>query len=452
MLLVSSLLYLRTAQRLARNDERRRAVLLTLAAALPVLASLAYMLNWLPLRFDLTPSALAISLLLLSTTIFRYRLLESLPLARRDVIEHLPDGVVLADAGGLIQDLNPAAAAILGVPAAALRQRPLAALLDGFPLDADGALFRAALAQLGENGLPVAAEVATPDHRRLELSAMLVRDARGEPVGQCAVVRDRTEERQFELLVRQTQRLQTVGTLVAGIAHEVNNPLAFIHANLMQIQRLGEIVEAHKTGPEGKLAAELADLAPIAAETLDGIQRIERIVADMRRLSSVREDGFARVDLNEVARDAIRLANLHRDASIAIDVVYWREPLQVEGSAQRLVQAVLNVLMNSRQALGRRRDGHIALAVRSDGELAVIEVRDDGPGIPPELHERIFDPFFTTKDPDQGTGLGLAVALEIARDHGGVLDVRSRPGEGATFSLRLPTRGAGAAAREPSAA
>ena len=452
MIVVSSMLYLRTARRLARNDERRRAVLLTLAAALPVLSSLVYLLNWLPLRFDLTPSALAIALLLLSTTIFRYRLLESLPLARRDVIEHLPDGVVLADAAGGILDLNPAAAAILGVPGASLRQRPLAALLDAFPLDADGARFRAALARLAETNVPLSAEIATRDHRRVELSAMLVRDARGEPVGQCAVLRDRTEERRFERLVSQTQRLQTVGTLVAGIAHEVNNPLAFIHANLMQIQRLGEIVEAHREGPAAKLAAELADLAPIAAETLDGIQRIERIVADMRRLSSSREESLARVDLNEVARDAIRLANLHRDASVAIEMAFWREPLCVEGSAQRLVQAVLNVLMNSRQALGHRRDGQIALCVRADAGQAVIEVSDNGPGIPRELHERIFDPFFTTKDPDQGTGLGLAVALEIARDHGGVLDVRSRPGEGACFSLRLPARGAGMATREPSAA
>jgi two-component system sensor histidine kinase HupT/HoxJ len=427
-------------------------VLLTIAAAIPVVASGAYMLNWLPIRFDLTPSGLAISLLLLSTTVFRYRLLESLPLARRDVIEHLPDGVVLTDANGAIQDLNPAAAAILGVGLPALRQRPLAVLLDGFPREADVVRFRTALAQLGEKGLPLAAELTTSDHRRVEVSAMLVRDARGEPVGQCAVLRDRTEERRFEKLVRQTQRLQTVGTLVAGIAHEVNNPLAFIHANLVQIQRLGELADSHRNGPDAKLAEELADLAPIAAETLDGIQRIERIVADMRRLSSTREESLARIDLNEVSRDAIRLANLHRDANVSIDVSFWREPLCVEGSAQRLVQAVLNVLMNSRQALERRQGGRIQLTVRAEAEQALIEVCDNGPGIPPELHERIFDPFFTTKDPDQGTGLGLAVALEIARDHGGVLDVRSQTGEGATFSLRLPVWGAGAAASEPTAA
>ena len=452
LLACASVLYLRTARRLARNDERRRSVLLTIAAAIPVVASTAYMLGWLPVKFDLTPSGLAISLLLLSTTVFRYRLLESLPLARRDVIEHLPDGVVLTDVGGAIQDLNPAASAILGVGLPALRQRPLAALLDGFPREAEVVRFRTALAQLAEKGSPLAAELTTSDHRRVELSAMLVRDARGEPVGQCAVLRDRTEERRFERLVRQTQRLQTVGTLVAGIAHEVNNPLAFIHANLMQIQRLGELAESHRNGPDAKLAAELADLAPIAAETLDGIQRIERIVADMRRLSSTREESFARIDLNEVSRDAIRLANLHRDANVSIDVSFWHEALCVEGSAQRLVQAVLNVLMNSRQALERRADGRIRLAVRAEAGQALIEVGDNGPGIPRELHERIFDPFFTTKDPDQGTGLGLAVALEIARDHGGVLDLRSPPGEGATFSFKLPVWGAGEAASEPTAA
>jgi signal transduction histidine kinase len=231
-----------------------------------------------------------------------------------------------------------------------------------------------------------------------------------------------------------------VGTLAAGIAHEVNNPLAFIRANLSHIQRLGEIVEAKRGDADAKLAAELADLPGIAAETLDGIQRIERIVLDMRRLSSSREETFMRVDLNAVARDALRLAKLHREANVAIEVSFGPEPLLVDGSPQRLVQALLNVLMNALQAVARQPGARVGLSLREQGDEAVVEVSDNGPGVPHDLQERIFDPFFTTKDPDQGSGLGLAIAFDVARDHGGLIELRSRPGEGASFSLRLPRR------------
>ena len=284
------------------------------------------------------------------------------------------------------------------------------------------------------------------------MTACQVRDPRGEAVGQYLLLRDRTEERRFERIARQTQRMQTVGTLAAGIAHEVNNPLAFIRANLTEIQRLGEIAESHRQGPEAKLAAELADLPGIAAETLDGIHRIERIVSGIRRLSTPRGEPVGRVDLNEVARDAVRLANLHRDTSVAVEVELWQQAVWVEGSARRLVQAVLNVVMNAHQALEHRPDRRIAIATRIDGDRAVIEVTDNGPGIARELQERIFDPFFTTKDPDQGTGLGLAIAFDIARDHGGLLDVSSRSGEGATFAFRLPARSPAGLLQAPSAA
>ena len=435
---VASAIYLRSAARLLRRGERWRGALLAVAVVLPILASCCYLLRLLPLSYDLTAPGLTISLVLLTNAVFRERLREALPITRRDAIEHLPDGVVLADALGSILDLNPAAEAILGVPAASLRRRPLASVMLTPALADSTAPLRDELGRLAQTDSALSTELLTPDERRIQLTALQVRDARGETVGQYVLLRDRTEERRFERIARQTQRLQTVGTLAAGIAHEVNNPLAFIRANLTEIQRLGEIAEAHREGPEAKLAAELADLAGIAAETLDGIHRIERIVSGMRRLSTPRGEPVARVDLNEVARDAVRLANLHRDPRVGVEVGFWHEAVWVEGSARRLVQAVLNVVMNAHQALERRRGGKIAISTRTDGDQAVIEVTDNGPGVPRELQDRIFDPFFTTKSPDQGTGLGLAIAFDIAREHGGLLDVRSRPGEGATFALRLP--------------
>jgi PAS domain S-box-containing protein len=445
-------IFLAYAGSLAREGRRGRALLLGVAAVVPVFASCAYVFRLLPHKFDLTASGLVVSLLLIAGIAFRHRLLEALPLTHRGVIEHLADAVVLADAAGAIVELNVAAERLLGAPAAELRGRPLATLLERVvPADA-GPTLHERLACLGADANELATGFATVDGRRLELLACLVRDERGEAVGQYALLRDRTDAHRFERMARQTQRLKTVGTLAAGIAHEVNNPLAFIRANLTEIQRMGEIVEARREGPDAKLAAELADLAPIAAETIDGIHRIERIVAGMRRLSAPRGEPVATVDLNEVARDAVRLANLHRDAGVSVEVDLWREPVWVEGSARRLAQALLNVLLNASQALEGRSDRRIAVSTRVEGDHALVEVTDNGPGIPSELHERIFDPFFTTKDPDQGTGLGLAIAFDIARDHGGVLDVRSRPGEGATFALRLPLRAVAMLPRAPSAA
>jgi PAS domain S-box-containing protein len=438
LMAIASVIYLSGAARLLRRGERGRAVLLMAAVAIPILAPLSFIFRLLPVSYDVTAPALAISVVLLAHGVFRERLREALPITRRDVIEQLPDGVVLADASGTILDLNPAAEAILGASAASLRRRPLADVMLTPALAESTASPAAAASPLAPTEPAVTAELLTPDERRIQMTALRVCDRRGDAVGQYVLLRDRTEERRLERSARQSQRMQTVGTLAAGIAHEVNNPLAFIRANLTEIQRLGEIAESHRQGPEAKLAEELADLPGIAAETLDGIQRIERIVSGMRRLSTPRGEPVARVDLNEVVCDAVRLANLHRDDRVAVELNLWRQPVWVEGSARRLGQALLNLVLNAHQALEGARDGRIAIATRCDGDVAVVAVADNGPGIPIELQERIFDPFFTTKSPDKGTGLGLAIAFDIARDHRGLLDVRSRPGAGATFSLRLP--------------
>jgi signal transduction histidine kinase len=298
------------------------------------------------------------------------------------------------------------------------------------------------LASLSAGNVPFVAEVRTADQRIVEVSVASVRADLAEPAGWFVVLRDRTEERRFERIARHTEKLQSVGTLAAGIAHEVNNPLAFIRANLSQIHRMGERVEAchAERDPDAKLAGELADLREIAEETLDGIERIERIVAGMRRLVPSGEQSLQRVDVNEVVRDALRLSNLGRDAQVAVETRFAPALPPVEGTPERLVQTVLNLLVNARQAL-EGRSGRVCVETRCDGASLEIRVGDDGPGIAEEIRERIFDPFFTTKDPDQGTGLGLAIAFDIVRDHGGDLEVRSKPGAGACFIVRLPACG-----------
>jgi signal transduction histidine kinase len=395
-----SALYLRWAQRMVARDERWRSLTCVAAALVPGLSSVVYVFQVVPLSFDLTPTGLTATMALLSVAIFRYQLLESLPLARRDVVAHLDDGVVVSDRAGLVTDLNPRAEVL---------------------------------------------ELRTLEQRLVELSSSAVCDGAGEPVGLLVLLRDRTEQRRYERLVRQTQKLETVGALAAGIAHEVNDPLAFVHANLAQVERLGERVQGALLGPDAKLADELADLQPIAQETLAGVERIAHIVADMRRLSVERVPSRDCVDLCEVVRDAGRLARLDAQSSPSLEISLEGDLPTVSGSAERLVQIVLNLIENARQALDATPAGRIRVEVRADGRWVEIAVEDDGPGIPDCARERIFDPFFTTKGPDAGMGLGLAIAFDIALEHAGVLEERGRPGGGARFVLRLPASGAPAA-------
>ena len=433
-------IHLHTARRMVLGGDRRRGFLLALFGAIPLASSAIYVFRIFPVPFDLTPTALAFSLVLLSAAVFRYRLLESLPLARRDVIEHLRDAVLIANLEGSILDLNPAAERMLGQSARDLRGQPLAGALSELVQPAGRETLREILEHLESRSIPLETRLHTVDDRWLSLSAALAHDVQGGAAGQFAVLRDRTDEHRYERVVRQTQRLETVGTLAAGIAHEVNNPLAFIGANLRQMQRMGEVVEEHRDPPDAKLAEELADLREIAAETLDGIGRIERIISDMRRLTTDGETPFHAVDLNEVVRDTLRLADLNRAADVEIRASL-HEPLpEVDGAPERLVQALLNLVVNAKQALAGLPDPRIEVSTRVEGRAVRVTVRDNGPGIDVALHERIFDPFFTTKGPDHGTGLGLSIAFDILRDHGGVLEVDSRPGEGTTFAALVPVR------------
>jgi len=440
LLAIGVAIHLRTAARMVVNADRRRGVLLALFAAIPILTSLNYVFQVVPLSFDLTPTGLTFSLVLLSAAVFRYRLLESLPLARRDVIEHLDVGVVIANAEGSILDLNAAAAWILGESAGRLKGRLLVETLASLLPEARREPLERALEGIASTRDSVQTEVHTEDDRFLAVRSALVRDPRGAPAGRFVVLRDRTDERRTERVLHQTQRLETVGTLAAGVAHEVNNPLAFIRSNLQQMHRMGERVDEERAAPgaASKLAVDLSDLREIAEETLDGIDRIERLVSDMRLLSSRRDEPFVATDLNRVVCDALRLADLSRGSDVRIDSDLYEPLPEVSGAPRRLVQALLNVLVNAKQALRETASPHIRVSTRFEHGFVVVSIDDNGPGMDEGVQARIFDPFFTTKGPGEGTGLGLSIAYDILRDHGGALEVVSSPGEGTRFAARVP--------------
>lgn len=431
-------LYLGAARLERGTRERHRWLWIAAAAVLPLLMSGIFLLDSDSALMDFTPTALSISVLILFGTVFRRRLFEGLPIARRDVIEPLRNGVILADAQGQITDLNSAAATLLGCVASEVVQHDVAKLTSELceTPEARAEMYRR-FQDLTALEAGFVFEVSLQNGHRIEFDAVVVR-RENEVAGQYIVMRDRTEERRRERLFSQTQKLESVGSLVAGIAHEVNNPLAYVRSNLIHLERLGEIVQKRLDAFGEADAKQLSEIPQVVAETMDGVDRITKMVRGLRRFSHTSGDVLRPVAINQVLIEAIRLASLDEKQAIEVIRNFASDLPLLQGAPDRLGQVFLNLLLNAKHAL--RDTEHATIIVESTLRDTVIEVRitDNGPGIAADVQSRIFEPFFTTKSSDEGTGLGLAIASDIVHEHSGEIEVSSRPGQGARFTVRLP--------------
>lgn len=280
------------------------------------------------------------------------------------------------------------------------------------------------------------------------------------------IMHDVTEERLVQQETRLSQRLEAVGQLAAGIAHEINTPAQFIGDNLRFAREgvaamlgLHEHLERMARGEEPAdemRVAELLDAAdyeflrhdlPLAIDqSLDGIDRVATIVRAMKEFSHPGADLPEPVDLNEVARSAVTVtrnewkyfAHLHEDLDPALPpVVCHRQAI-----SQVLVNLIVNAAHAIEQAGPREQFPFIVVSTACSDGWAQISVRDEGTGIPREIHERLFDQFFTTKQVGKGTGQGLALAWRTVVDgHGGRLDFTTELGVGTTFTIHLPVAG-----------
>lgn len=230
-----------------------------------------------------------------------------------------------------------------------------------------------------------------------------------------------------------SERLATLGQVAAGIGHEINNPVAYVLSNLAFIR---EQVGVLRQGAR----VDLEEMEQAVLDAHEGATRISDIVRDMRSLARTEEDSGEWFDLNEAIRSALRIARVEttQRAHVTAELI---EGLEVRGSPGPVSQVFVNLLVNAAQALetweGTRRE--IRVNVRRQSDLAVIEVRDTGPGIPPDIQARLFQPFVTTKG-TMGTGLGLSISRNIVRRFGGDISVRSAPGDGTVFIVSLPAR------------
>lgn len=245
-------------------------------------------------------------------------------------------------------------------------------------------------------------------------------------------------------------RLATVGVLAAGVAHEINNPMAYVKSNLEFA------LEAVTTGRAQK---SLDDVKAALGDAAHGIERVQKIVRDLKVFAR-EETAETNVpfDLEPMVESALAITSneLRHRARIVRD---YHPVAQVVGCESKLAQVLVNMLVNAAQAmpLGNPDANEVKVSLKQDSDEVVIEVSDTGPGIPRELLARVFDPFFTTKPVGQGTGLGLAISRRIVTSMNGEIDVHSELGRGTTFAIRLPpattaTLGQPAPAPAPAAA
>lgn len=294
-----------------------------------------------------------------------------------------------------------------------------------------------------------------------ELSISPVTDGKGQIVNFIGVSRDKTKERALQAQLLQSQKMESIGTLAGGIAHEINNPIGFVYSNVGSLQtylgdflallRLYHDLELFLESPDPKIKKILAeieakkkqidldfmvkDIGGLVKDTLEGAERIKSIVANLREFAHTGTGNMELSDLNDAIQKTLKLLN--NELKFRIEVVTELElEEQVVCYPQEIKQVLLNLILNAAQAIPEKGTIHIKTA-KEDSE-AVIRIKDSGTGISPENMTRLFEPFFTTKGVGKGTGLGLSVSYNIIKKHQGKISAESKVGVGSIFTVRLP--------------
>lgn len=274
----------------------------------------------------------------------------------------------------------------------------------------------------------------TGEQRIIADSAAPILDEAGKLLGVVVVFRDVSESRRLQRRLEFAERLASLGTLAAGVAHELNNPLSFVVANVDFALK-----ELQRAQPQLQGLPWLEDVMHALGEAQVGVERVTSIVQELRAFARPASAPFGRLDVNRVVSSAIDMV-AHDLGRTRVTTKFESVPA-VLANETRLGQVFMNLLTNGAQAIAAKGGTGGELTVRTSlGESGqvVVEVRDNGTGMAPDVEKRIFDPFFTTREPGHGTGLGLAVCHGIVTSLGGDIEVRSTLGEGSSFFVSLP--------------
>jgi Signal transduction histidine kinase len=246
-------------------------------------------------------------------------------------------------------------------------------------------------------------------------------------------VQSRLQQSRFQLV--QSERMATLGKLLAGLAHEINNPLTFVYSNMELLRDSLRQLKTLLPDPERKAEALFADLEKMVDTMEEGATRAKDIIDHFRYFSYQGRRQMEEVDLNRVLNQTIDLLAPKWKHRIRIIRRFTGDP-KIHGFPGEIGQVFINILANACEATPRR--GTVRVRTLLDPAGVVVIVRDAGVGISKANISRIFDPFFTTKEQGEGTGLGLAIASQIIQKHQGKIQVKSEPGKGSEFTITLP--------------
>ncbi len=351
----------------------------------------------------------------------------------RALFERSVDAVIVHREGRLLEG-NQAMVELLGVSSAnELRGRRL---LDFVPRKQDQRTAAERFERLARGevpGPPFELVIQRSDGERRHVEAIGVPVERPDGFVALTLVRDLTDRRESQSRLIQAERLASVGSLSAGIAHELNNPLAYVIANLEVAEEELEAIVASSS------STRMRELQDAVREAREGSERARRIVRDLRTFSRVEDEQRVSLDVHRLIDVAVNMSMNELRHRARLVRSYGDVPL-IEADESRLTQVFVNLLVNAAQAIPEGAVDHHEITVVTDTDeqgRCRIRVLDTGTGIPDDVRERVFDPFFTTK-PGEGTGLGLSLAHSIIESFGGTIDATNRPERGAELTVLIP--------------
>lgn len=381
------------------------------------------------------------------------------------VLSGMTDVLIVSDVDGRIQRVNKALETITGQASNAVVGRQLADLFEQMTFDPIEKFRKTIKMKRQLDDCEVVLKCAAGPGAPLAMNCAPRRDHKGRLVGMVLVGRPvgelrrayreldeahrRLTQTQQQLVV--SEKMAALGRLVAGVAHELNNPISFVFGNMHALKRYGsaitrylEACDAYVKVPELdelrlKLRIDhvLRDIAPLVEGTLEGAERVSDIVQDLRRFSSNQEEPAEPFDVARLVRTAAEwVVKAERfKPAVELDVP---EGLEIVGRRGIVHQIIVNLVQNAVDVLASKSAGRITISAHADKEVLRIEVADNGTGIRKEHFDKIFEPFFTTKPIGQGTGLGLYVSYGLAVKQGGNLTAANNADGGATFILTVP--------------